>query len=104
MPVPGTLTEENVATLAAAPHRERTLSQTSAKSIDKALAKLGGEAMQAAQTSVVLGEKNRDAPLERRASAAKAMETTGTAKSAAAEAADKKESAGGGGGGCCLMM
>lgn len=82
MPI-GTLSEENLATLAAAPHRERSLSNASAKSIDKALSKLGGEAMEAASTSVVLGEKNREG--KRQASSIKAMEQTGVAKSKAAE-------------------
>ncbi len=79
------------------PHRERSLSQASAKSIDKALAKLGGEAMAAAQTSVVLGEKNRDG--EKHASAIKALEKTGTAKTLSAEQGEKPAA-----GGCCLVM
>ena len=95
----GTLSEENLANLASAPHRERSLSQASAKSIDKALSKLGGEAMAAAQTSVVLGEKNREG--EKLSSSIKAMENTGVAKSDAAQGGEKASS---GGGGCCIMM
>lgn len=94
-----TLSEENLASLTAAPHRERSLSTASAKSIDKALAKFGPEAMNAATTSVVLGEKNRNGDVKRQASAIKAMEQTGTAKTDAAEGGG-----GGGGGGCCLLM
>ena len=97
------LTEENLAALdpGAVPARnERRLSNASVKSIEKALAKMGPEAMQAAQTTVVLGEMNRkgDVPLNRQASAIKAMEKTGTAKSATAEGGEPS------GGGCCLVM
>lgn len=99
-----TLSEENVAAIGGGPHRERALSSASAKSIDKALAKLGGESMAAAQTSVVLGEKNRDGDPNKQASAIKALEKTGTHKSMAALNADTKEKAPGGGGGCCLVM
>ena len=56
----------------------------------------------AAQTSVVLGEKNRGGDLKKQASAVKAMEMGGTAKSEAALKAEKKEAAGGGGG-CCVI-
>ena len=100
MPVAGQLTEENLAQLGTQPHRERSLSQASAKSIDKALSKLGGEAMAAAQTSVVLGEKNRDGDPNKQASAIKAMEKTGTAKSLAAEGGGEAPK----GGGCCVLM
>lgn len=97
------LTEDNIAALnpgATAPHRERKLSNVSAKSVEKALQKMGPEAMEAAMTTVVLGEKNREAgPDGRRASATKAMEQTGTAKSAAAAHTEKKA-----GGGCCVVM
>ena len=100
----GTLTEENLATLATAPHRERSLSQASAKSIDKALGKLGSEAMNAAQTSVVLGEKNREGDVKRQASSIKAMENTGVAKTDAALKAERSDSGGGGKGGCCSVQ
>ena len=43
MPV-GTLTEANLEQIAAAPHRQRTISNVSAKSIDKAISKFGLEA------------------------------------------------------------
>ena len=51
----GTLTEENLVQLGTQPHREHKLSNVSAKSIDKAIKKLGGEAMNAAQTSECTG-------------------------------------------------
>ena len=92
-----TLSEENLSKITEGPHRERTLSSASAKSIDKALSKLGGEAMAAAQTSVVLGEKNREGDLKKQASAIKAMEKTGTAK---AEGVDEAAPSGGG---CCVV-
>lgn len=95
-----TLSEENLASLAVEPHRPRSMSTASAKSIDKAMAKLGGESLMAAQTSVVLGEKNRGA--DKQASAIKALEKTGTAKHVSAEGGEEK--AAGGGGGCCLVM
>lgn len=47
-----TLSEDALASLETEPHRARSLSQTSMKSIDKAVSKFGIEAMNAAQTSV----------------------------------------------------
>ena len=57
------LTEENLAALdpGAAPARnERRLSNASVKSIEKALAKMGPEAMQAAQHCAALAQVNPD--------------------------------------------
>ena len=93
-----TLSEENLNALAAEPHRPRSLSTASAKSIDKAMGKLGMEAGMAAQTSVVLGEKNRGA--KNQASAAKALEKTGTAFAGGGGGEEPPKS----GGGCCLLM
>lgn len=61
--------------------RRRSLSQTSLKSIGKATDKFGGEALEAAEISTQVGEDNR--VHSRQASAIKAMERTGTAKSGA---------------------
>lgn len=98
--MPSNLTEANLAELdkGAVPARqERRLSNASAKSIEKAVAMMGGEAMNAAQTTVVLGEMNRTGSLERQASAIKAMEKTGTAKSQVLRDPPEASS-------CCLIM
>ena len=98
--MPSNLTEANLAELdkGAVPARnERRLSNASAKSIEKAVAMMGGEAMNAAQTTVVLGEQNRRGSLDRQASAIKAMEKTGTAHSGTLKDPPEKSS-------CCVVM
>ena len=85
------------------------MSNVSAKSVDKATFLMGQEALHAAETSVVLGEKTRNSQSTspgtsfKGASAIKAMETTGTAKTRAALDADRESKGVKAGGGCCVV-
>jgi hypothetical protein len=109
MPEFATLSEANLAAIDRAPMRNRTLSNVSAKSVEKLSAMLGDEATDAAVTTVKLGEFHREASryaspdgLTRQASAVKMMEKTGTAKTEVAVKAEKMPPPNSGA--CCILQ